>query len=193
MGHPAETANGRFTYADYVTWPEGERWELIHGVAFAMTPAPGRLHQAILGALFAQLYLQLRETGCNVYPAPFDVRLPSAAETDDEIDTVVQPDVVVVCDRGKLDERGCKGAPDLVMEILSPGSARHDMKKKLVLYEQAGVKEYWVVHPAEKLVMVFSLGANGEYGKPAAYTEEDQVSVPLLGEVTIDLQQVFVE
>ncbi|HBG08266.1 MAG: hypothetical protein A2075_06815 [Geobacteraceae bacterium GWC2_58_44] len=193
MGHPAEKANGRYRYGDYLQWPDEERWELIHGEAFAMTPAPSRVHQAISIALAAQFYLQLVGKPCEVYCAPFDVRLPAGSEKDEEIDTVVQPDLVVVCDSSKLDERGCKGAPDLAVEIVSPDSARMDLKKKFALYEKAGVKEYWVVQPAEKIVMIFKLGADGEFGKPSIYSQEDQVSVPLLGEITIDLQPVFAE
>jgi len=193
MGHPAETKNGNFTYGDYLQWTDEERWELINGEAFAMTPAPSRNHQAISIALAAQFYQQLIGRPCEVYAAPFDVRLPSGPESDEEIDTVVQPDLVVVCDSSKLDERGCKGAPDLVVEIVSPQSARMDLKRKFALYERNGVKEYWVVQPAEKVVMIFTLGANGEYGKPAVFSREDRVPVPLLGELTIELEPVFGE
>lgn len=192
MGHPAEKANGRYTYGDYSQWPDEERWELIHGEAFAMTPAPSRTHQKISVALVSQFYRQLTGKPCEVYCAPFDVRLPAGSERDEEIDTVVQPDLVIVCDSFKLDERGCKGAPDLVVEIVSPQSARMDLKIKFALYEKAGVKEYWVVQPAEKIVMVFKLGANGEFGKPSVYSQEDQV-VPLLGDLSVDMLPVFAE
>ena len=191
MGHPAETMNGRFTYGDYLLWPEQERWELVHGEAFAMTPAPSRAHQRAVIAMGSQFYQQLLGKQCEVYCAPFDVRLPTSDQKDEEIETVIQPDLLVVCDSSKLDDKGCKGAPDLVVEVVSPHSAIMDLKIKFALYEKAGVKEYWIVHPNERIVMVFTLGANGEYGKPAVYAQEDRISVAPLVEVEIDLQPVF--
>jgi Uma2 family endonuclease len=158
-----------------------------------MTPAPTRVHQRILIALGAQFYNQLVGMPCQVYPAPFDVRLPNGSAKDEATDTVVQPDLVVVCDSTKLDERGCKGAPDLAIEIVSPSSGTMDQKIKFALYEKVGVKEYWIVQPAEKVVIVFTLGENNQYGRPSVYSEEDQIAVPLLGEVTIDLGPVFAE
>ncbi len=191
MGHPADTANGRFTYGDYLQWPDEERWELIYGEAYAMTPAPSRTHQRILLALGSQFYQQLKGKRCEVYCAPFDVRLPAGSQDDEDTDTVVQPDVVVICDPSKLDERGCKGAPDLAVEIVSPYSGAMDQKIKFALYEKAGVKQYWVVQPVEMIVMVFELGANNEYGKPTVYSKDDKIAVRLLGELEIDLQPVF--
>jgi Uma2 family endonuclease len=193
MGHPAEKANGRYSYADYSQWPDEERRELIHGEAFAMTPAPSRAHQKISVALVSQFYQQLTGKPCEVYCAPFDVRLPVGSERDEDIYTVVQPDLVIVCDSSKLDERGCKGAPDLVVEIVSPQSARMDLKIKLSLYEKAGVKEYWVVQPTEKIVMVFNPGANGEFGKPSVYSQEDIVPIAVLGGLAIDMQPVLMD
>jgi len=193
MGHPAELTNGKFTYADYLTWPEEERWELIYGEAFAMTPGPSRIHQGILVCLVSSFHQQLAGQACKVYCAPFDVRLANETATDQDTDTVVQPDLLVVRDSSKLDERGCKGAPDLVVEIVSPSSGTMDQKIKFALYEKAGVKEYWIVYPAEKIVMVFTLGENSQYGRPSVYSQEDKIAVPLLGAVTIDLGPVFAE
>ena len=158
-----------------------------------MTPAPSTTHQRIVVELVSKFHQQLIGKSCQVFCSPFDVRLPNASQNDEETDTVVQPDLLVVCDVSKLDERGCKGAPDLAVEIVSPQSVKMDLKVKFALYEKAGVKEYWVVQPAEKILMVFVLGANGEYGKPAVYTQEDKVSIPFLGIQEIDLQPVFAE
>jgi Uma2 family endonuclease len=189
---PLLKAQERFTYADYLTWPENERWELIDGVPHAMSPAPSRLHQEISGMLFGSFFQNLKGKKCKLYAAPFDVRLSEGPEKkDDDIETVVQPDIVVVCDHGKLDDRGCCGAPDLVIEILSPSTSKMDMQDKFFLYQRVGVKEYWVVHPSEKTVMVFHLNEQGEYGRADMYADEDKVAVPLLGDIVIDLKEVF--
>ena len=155
MGTLASRERERFSYADYCKWTDDERWELIDGVEYDMSPAPSRIHQKLSGELFVRIYNVLKDRQCEVYAAPFDVRLPDYAEASDkEIFTVVQPDIVVVCDASKLDERGCMGAPDLVIEILSPYTAAKDMKIKRDLYEQHGVREYWLVHPTDKTFMV---------------------------------------
>ena len=179
-----------FTYSDYCTWPDDERWELIDGVAYDMSPAPSRSHQDISGELFFQLRSQLTDRTCRAYLAPFDVRLSHGDETDDEIDTVVQPDIVVVCDRNKLDDKGCKGAPDLVIEILSPSTSSKDLHEKFRLYERVSVREYWIVHPLDRTVMVFR--HDGEsFGRPAMFAGEDRIEVPLLGALVVDLNLVF--
>ncbi len=137
---------GKFTYRDYLHWPDDERWELIDGVAYNMSPAPNRIHQKISGELHRQIANYLIGKQCEVYAAPFDVRLPATGEKNDEITTVVQPDITIVCDKSKLDKKGCKGSPDLVIEILSPYTAKKDMKEKHFLYEKFAVKEYWIVY-----------------------------------------------
>lgn len=192
MGNAQVKTDRKWTYADYLGWPDDERWELIHGVAFNMSPAPGRLHQELSGALFNMLYNHLKGRTCKVYAAPFDVRLPDYLDqSDTEIETVVQPDIVVVCDPSKLDDKGCKGAPDLVMEILSPATAEHDLTDKFKLYQKTGVKEYWVVHPTDRTTMIFKLNEVGAYGKPDIYGSKDKVSVPLLGDLEINLAEAF--
>ena len=158
----AKQLQNRFTYADYLKWPEDERWELIDGVAYAMA-APGRLHQETVLELGAQILQQLRGTSCKPYIAPFDVRLAQANETDDRIETVVQPDLAVICDKRKLDDKGCRGAPDWIIEVLSPSTAVKDMDHKRRLYEHYGVKEYWIVHPVDHWVMVYNLQEQGHY------------------------------
>ncbi len=193
MGYALEKSEQKWSYADYLTWAEGERWELIDGVAYAMSPAPGRLHQEVSGALFYLLYAHLKGKPCNVYDAPFDVRLAEqSGASDNYVDTVVQPDILVVCDKEKLDDRGCNGAPDLIIEITSPSTGKMDLTVKFDLYERSGVKEYWIVHPEEKTVMVFKLHQR-KYGVPERYADTDKIAVPLLGELVVDLAEVFGE
>jgi Uma2 family endonuclease len=150
---PAEKA--RYTFADCLTWGENERIEIINGEAIMMAP-PSRIHQEILTELTRQLANFLEGKRCKVYPAPFGVRLfEKDGNAPEDVDTLVEPDITVVCDRDKLDKHGCKGAPDLVIEILSPPSLRHDRLIKLGLYQRAGVREYWIVDPENKSVQVF--------------------------------------
>ena len=153
------------TYGEYLTWPDDLRYELIDGRAYAMSPTPTRRHQEIVGELFGQIHNQLRGHQCRAYVAPFDVRLPRGNEADDDVNTVVQPDIAVFCDRSRLDERGARGAPDWIIEVLSPGTASHDQLLKRDLYERHGVAEYWLVHPGDRLVTVYRL-RDGAYGKP---------------------------
>lgn len=194
MGHPAEKlATDRFTYGDYREWPEDERWELIHGEAYNMSPAPGTRHQRMVGELHSQLHEPLRDYPCEAFVAPFDVRLPEAGESDDLVDTVVQPDVSIICDKGKLDERGCKGAPDFVAEVLSPHTARKDLTVKRDLYESAGVKEYWIVDPANRYVMIHRLGEEGRYGRPEILEPEGEAKLAAVEGIAIDLARLFGE
>jgi Uma2 family endonuclease len=155
----------RHTYGDYRTWPEPPRYELIEGMAYAMAPAPTRRHQRLVGELFRAISDTLEDSTCEVNLAPFDVRLPKADEADDDIETVVQPDLCVVCDPAKLDDKGCRGAPDWLIEVLSPATAGHDQVRKLALYERHGVREYWLVHPVDRVVTIYRL-EHGAYGRP---------------------------
>lgn len=193
MGPLAEKRDELFTYGDYLKWDDDERWELIDGVAYNMTPAPSRFHQHVSGEFFFQLVNYLRHTVCKVYAAPFDVRLPEGDEADDAIRTVVQPDISVICDPSKLDDRGCKGAPDLIIEILSPATARKDLKEKFLRYEKAGVKEYCIADPSAKTVTVFRYSDAGLFGRPDVYGEEERIKFGILDGLEIDLQSVFSE
>jgi len=159
-----EARGGEFSYADYLTWNDGNRWELYHGEAF-MLAAPSTAHQIVSGELFRQAANFLRGKPCRVFAAPYDVRL--FPEEDDEDDTVVQPDLLVVCDRGKIDSRCCKGPPDLVVEITSPSNTASEMSRKFHIYLEAGVREYWVVDPDLKAVTVHVL--EGERYLSASY------------------------
>ncbi|WP_248924822.1 Uma2 family endonuclease [Paenibacillus hamazuiensis] len=189
MSTPSESK--LFTYGDYLTWPDEIRCEIIDGVIYDMTPAPSTTHQRLLGSLFNRFFTCLDGKTCEVFAAPFDVRLPKPNEKDMETTTVVQPDIVVVCDPDKLDERGCKGAPDLIVEIISPSTSRIDLKIKLFLYERVGVKEYWIVFPNEKVVQVYQLDDNGKYSQFEVFGADDEVRVGIFEDLTIRLHNVF--
>lgn len=172
MGNPASAPDERFTYRHYRSWPEDERWELIDGRAWAMSPAPLRSHQKLSGRLFHWISAFLEGKPCEVYAAPFDVLFPEGDEPDDEVETVVQPDVVVVCDKSKLTRAGARGAPDLVVEILSPSTSGKDQREKFDLYQRRGVREYWVLDPAGEWLCVYRLlGGRGEGLGPTAFDD----------------------
>jgi len=187
--------NKTYTYADYLTWRFKERLELIKGKIFKMTPAPAREHQSISGALYGEFRAYLKRKPCKVYHAPFDVRLPKIDNdtTADKIYTVVQPDIVVICDQNKLDRKGCLGSPDLIIEILSPSTAAKDTKEKYQLYEESGVKEYWMVYPGENLIEVFKLNENDKYQLEEKYNRNDTIKVNMLEGLNIDLVDIFEE
>jgi Uma2 family endonuclease len=180
----AQRDNEYHTYGDYLTWPEDVRYELIDGVAYLMAPAPTVSHQDVAGEVFAQVKQALRGSPCRVLIAPVDVRLPKADEADDRIDTVVQPDVFVVCNPAQIRERGVRGAPDWVLEVLSPATAGHDQVVKRRIYERAGVREYWMVHPADRVLTVYRL-ADGAYGKPDTQLLEGTTAVGVLPGVVV--------
>lgn len=190
MALPAE--NKRYTFADVLTWNESERIETINGEAFMLAP-PSRIHQEISGELFGQLRDYLKEKKYKVYHAPFGVRLfEESGDYPEDVDTMVEPDISVVCDPGKLDEYGCKGAPDLIIEILSRSTRRHDRITKFELYRRAGVREYWIVDPDEKDVQAFVLDG-GRYFVKGNGTAEDKMKVDVLEDCVIDLSAVFSE
>lgn len=182
----------RYTLADALTSDESERIELIYGEPVMMAP-PVRRHQEALMELSSQLHAYLKGKKCKVYPAPFAVRLfERNGDYPEDVDTMVEPDISVVCDASKLDDIGCKGAPDLVMEILSPTTQRHDRVTKFNLYQQAGVREYWIVDPVGQSVQVFVLDG-GHYAAKDFGTAKDTIKVNVLEDCAIDLSQVFSE
>jgi Uma2 family endonuclease len=185
MALSVQQQDSHFTYADYLGWPETGRWELFDGIAYAMA-APQRIHQEIVFELGRQVGNYLQGKPCRGYVAPFDVRLPKANEADDKVDTVVQPDLSIICERSKLDDKGCRGAPDWIIEVLSPATAFNDMSVKLDLYQKHGVKEYWIVHPADRWIMVYILQADGQYAKPAIFNMERPTAVSLFPELSLD-------
>lgn len=195
MDTPQKNKAQKWTYAEYCTWSDGKRVELIDGVMYDfITPTPSATHQQISGALSVQFANHLRGKQCKVYTAPFDVRLPDfIGQHNKDIATVVQPDIVIICDPSKLDEPGCSGRPDLIIEITSPVTALHDMKNKFNHYERVNVKKYWIVNQTDKTTMVFKLNDSGKYGRPETYGSNDSIEVPLLGDLVIDLAEVFAE
>jgi Uma2 family endonuclease len=183
---PLSKEKSYYTYADYLDWDETERYEIINGEA-CMMAIPSRMHQKISVALSAMLYNYLEGKPCEVYPAPFSVRL--FPEEDGSDDTVVEPDITVVCDPFKLDDRGCNGAPDFIIEIISPSTARHDRIVKFNKYREAGVREYWIADPEEKIVSAYVL-KDGHY-RAVNYDDTAAVPVTILPGCEIDLKTVF--
>lgn len=183
----------RYTFADCLTWGENERIEIINGEAFMMAP-PSSRHQEICFEIGRQLGNFLEGKRCKVYPAPFGVRLfEKDGESPDDVDTMVEPDISVVCDRSKIDRHGCKGAPDLVIEILSPSSLRHDRLVKLGLYQRAGVREYWIVDPEYRSVQVFTRDGAGSLQISEEYGQSDVAKVNILDGCFVELSKVFSE
>ncbi|MCP4157447.1 MAG: Uma2 family endonuclease [bacterium] len=191
MGLAVKKTTQKFFYGDYLSWDDEQRWEIIDGNAYNMSPTPLRIHQKISTELIRQLANQLLSKTCEVYAAPFDVRLPLQDEKENDISNVIQPDISVICDPEKLDKKGCLGAPDLIIEILSPSTRRRDRLEKFNLYEIAGVKEYWLIDPEALLVETFTLGADGSYGKSHIYTETDTIEINTLKNIKIDLNTVL--
>jgi Uma2 family endonuclease len=184
--------NKRYTYADYYTWWDDKRRELVNGFIKMMSPAAVPQHQEVGGNLYAELrHLIKKSKGkCKIFPAPFDVRLPKNGETDDDkIHTVVQPDICIVCDLTKIDHRGCLGAPDFIAEVQSPSTAKYDLTEKFNLYEASGVREYWIVFPSNA-VQVFLLQPNGKYDDGTLY-ETGKVPVHIFNGMEINLADVF--
>jgi Uma2 family endonuclease len=181
--------NGTYTYADYLLWQFEERVELLRGKIRRMT-APSRKHQDVSQNLSVLLGNALWKNPCKVYVAPFDVRL-TRMRNDKEVKTVVQPDLCVICNPTKLDDRGCNGAPDLIIEILSPGNSRTEMRDKFELYQEAGVLEYWIANPSEKMIQVFRLDEQGHYvGSPAVF-EGDLLTTPIVPNLEVNVTEVF--
>ena len=188
----------RYTYADYLQWPDKERWELIHGVPYDMSPAPSRTHQKILLDL-ARIVADITDEGpCDTYVAPLDIRLTEALHLDGEpkdkkVETVVQPDISVFCNAELLDERGAHGPPDIAVEILSGSTGYKDITEKLALYERHGVREYWVVNGEAGFVMLYRLSSDGSYQKPDYYRLGESLHSEVLGGAEIALQRFIPE
>ncbi|WP_163377598.1 Uma2 family endonuclease [Cyclobacterium sp. SYSU L10401] len=186
------SAYGRYSYADYLSWQLEEMVELIRGKVFRQAAAPRRIHEELTVALVTRIHGFLKGGSCKVYTAPFDVRLPVSSRKHTDIDTVVQPDLCVVCDPDKLDDLGCLGAPDLIVEILSPGNNKKELQLKYEVYEASGVKEYWVIHPDERTLLIYTLEA-GKYRPSRLFTLGDKVKSQVLSGFVLDLDEVFGE
>jgi Uma2 family endonuclease len=187
---PLPEKNKKYTYSDYLTWPEGERWEIIDGTPY-LQAAPSWQHQAVSTELLRQFANYLQGKSCQVFSAPFDVRIPDENEKDEETTFVVQPDIVVVCERERLRGTGYYGAPSLIIEISSFSTSKKDKILKFNKYEKAGVREYWIVEPDGKVISVFTLQENQRYGRPETYSEEGRIKVSILPDLIIDLAAVF--
>ncbi len=181
---------GHYTYADYLTWQMEEMVELIKGKIFRQAAAPRVNHQKVSGIVFYSLFHYLKGQQCDVFAAPFDVRLPVKSKKHEDIDTVVQPDICVICDPEKLDELGCVGAPDLVVEILSPGNNSKELRNKYEVYEESGVREYWVIHPNESTLLIYSL-VQGKFSPSRLLTMGDVVHSEVIKGFSLDLEDVF--
>jgi Uma2 family endonuclease len=179
------------SYADYLTWKMEEVVELIRGKIYKKAAAaPKRIHQKVSVELSYRLAGFLKGKKCEVYSAPFDVRFPKKSKEDKEIHDVVQPDICVICDTEKLDDRGCIGAPDLIVEILSPGNSTVELKHKFTLYESNGVREYWIIHPETQDLLIYSL-VDGKYVPSKLFTSGDVVESTVLIGFTLDLEEFF--
>lgn len=183
-----------YTYADYVKWTFSEVVELIKGRVFKMA-APLSNHQKTSSNLHRVLANYLYKKPCNVYHAPFDVRLPKPLhhrKTNKDITTVVQPDICIVCDMSKIDRRGCVGAPDFIIEILSKGTAEKDIKDKFEVYEESGVQEYWLASVADQTVSVYRLSENNRYlADYRPYVQGDSIKVGIFDDFSILVEDIF--
>ena len=179
-----------YSYADYLKWQFEDRVELIKGKIFRMSPAPVTNHQIISGYISNQIYDFLEGKTCMTFTAPFDVRLPGKSKDDSDILTVVQPDICVICDRNKIDERGCLGAPDIVVEILSAGSNKKELRNKYEVYEQSGVKEYWVISPQNRTCIIYTLEQD-QFVQSRVMVEGDMIHSAVLQGFILDLAKVF--
>lgn len=193
MGLPELQDEQTYSYGDYLSWPEwpeGDRYELIHGEAFAMSPAPRLAHQTVSGEMQAQIHESLKDDPCRVFAAPTDVKLSPVEE--DQKPTVVQPDLLVACAETLFTDRGIEGAPELVIEILSPESGYADRKRKFAVYERYGVAEYWIVDIDERVVETYLRdAATGTFRRIDAYGPQDTVPSLAVPAVTVDLTLVF--
>ena len=193
----APKLNQKYTYADYLTWDDGKRWELIEGVPYEMvfgdiknmSPAPSRKHQTISTSLFGLIFPHAKEKGCNMFTAPFDVRFSE----NDEDETVVQPDLSIFCDKRKLDDRGAHAAPDWIIEILSPSTFQKDLHTKLLLYQKHAVPLYWIVDPEKETILVNKLDETGKYGIPETYSLADKIGVDLFENMEVEVAKIFEE
>jgi len=182
-----------YTYADYLQWTFDDRLEILKGKLFKMTPAPSRRHQKLAGKIYVKISRFLDKKPCEAYFAPFDVRLSRKNTADKLVTTVFQPDICVVCDLTKLDDRGCVGAPDIVVEILSPGNNKKELRNKYEIYEEAGVQEYWIFWPESQTFMKYTLDETGKYVPSRILTGGDEVTTPVLPGFVLNLEEVFEE
>lgn len=186
-------SNKVYTYSDYLKFTDDEIVEIIDGRIYAMSPAPSRIHQELIMELSAEIrnYIKSNNGECKVYPAPFDVVLVDENENSNDSKNIVQPDISVICDKNKLTDKGCTGSPDMIIEIISPFNPSNDYVRKLNLYEQFKIREYWIVNPMKKNILVYTLTDNG-YGMPDIYTFNDKVKVNIYENLYIDFKSLII-
>ncbi len=182
-----------YSYANYLNWLFEERVELIKGKIFKMSPAPSRVHQEISLNILYPFVKFLKGKHCKVYAAPFDVRFPKESKADKDVFTVLQPDICVVCDRSKLDDRGCIGAPDIVVEILSPGNTKMELLHKYQVYEESGVKEYWIVSQSDQSVLIYTLNDLGKFQPSKIFTLSEKIISSVLPGFELLLDDLFTD
>jgi len=180
-----------YSYSNYLNWLFPERVELIKGKIFKMSPAPSSVHQGVIGNIFLKLGNFLEKQPCKVYLSPFDVRFPKESHHDKAIFTVLQPDICVICDRNKIDARGCIGAPDLVVEVLSPGNTKMELLHKYRVYEEFGVKEYWVVSQSDQSILIYTLNERGKFQPSKIFTLSEKITSTALPGFELALDDVF--
>jgi Uma2 family endonuclease len=190
VARPADKMHKKFSYSQYLSWNDSVRWELLDGEAKMMAPSPLESHQSLLGELFTQVKSQLRGQACRVYIAPLDVRLAEAKADDENTFDVVQPDLLVVCDAKKIDRRGIRGAPDFIIEVVSPASHKMDHISKRNLYERHRVKEYWIVDPAGRTFTRYRLEKSGKFSAPAILECAGAQAVRCVRGLKIDFAQM---
>lgn len=182
MPTPAIKSDHHYTWADYLKFPDDERWEIIDGVAYNMAPAPSPEHQQLSAELVIQIGTQLRGKPCKEFVAPFDIRF----QESDTTDKVIQPDLLVVCDRSKITPKGLVGAPDWIAEILSPSTAGHDQIIKRALYERHSVREYWLVHPVDHILTIYRMQPSVAYGMPEILELKGKTAITAVPGLEID-------
>lgn len=184
--------NKVYTYYNYLNFPNDEFVEIIDGKIFAMSPAPSRIHQELIMEISAELrnYIKSNKGQCKVYPAPFDVVLINENENENDSKNIVQPDISVICDKNKLNDKGCFGSPDMIVKIVSKFNPGNDYVKKLYLYEKYKVKEYWIVNPMKKNILVYTLTESG-YNQPDLYTFNDKIKVNIFNNLEIDFNGII--
>lgn len=180
-----------YSYAHYLNWFFEERVELIKGKIFKMSPATSRVHQKLSFSISLAIGNYLKNRSCEVYFAPFDVRFPKKSNADKDVFTVLQPDICVICDKTKLDDRGCIGAPDIVVEILSPGNTKKELLYKYEVYEEFGVKEYWVVSASDQNILIYTLDNNGKFQPSKLFTHSEEITSSVLLGFVLKIDDVF--
>jgi Uma2 family endonuclease len=180
-----------YSYAHYLRWRFEERMEIIKGKVYALGAAPSPLHQHILVSLVSEIHLFLKHKTCKVFPAPFDVRLAGKSIRDKDVFTVVQPDITVICEPGLIDGRGCIGAPDIVVEIWSPGNRMKELLLKFELYQEHQIKEYWIVYPEQRSLTKYILTPDGQYADGEIYQDNTFLSSAILPGFALPVGEIF--